>query len=406
MLFVAALLTAVVAQANPAPPAVSTGAADSITTSGATVAGTVNPGGAATTYQVEYGTTSAYGLTTTAADAGAGTDPVSVRVALGGLTADTTYHYRLVATHAAGTGRGGDRSFRTSVATGAPSVSSVAASGIGPLGATLRANVTPNRLATTVRFEYGATTSYGSTTADQGIGAGSSRVTVNAAVAGLKPNTRYHFRAVASNAAGVTRGGDRSFVTARTPTGVALTPSTTRPVWGSGLTIAGKVSGQGSITVALERQDFPFSNGFYQAATTAANSSGSFSFTVPPLFSTTRLRVATRTPVPATSPVTTASVAVKVGVKTQRLRGRRVRLSGATWPAVPSGRISLQRQSRSGRWGVVARATPTPLAGNRSRYRLTVRLRSRALAYRVVVLARDGGAHVPGTSRVVTLPKR
>jgi hypothetical protein len=177
-------------------------------------------------------------------------------------------------------------------------------------------------------------------------------------------------------------------------------------VWGSGLTITGKVSGQGSITVALERQDFPFSNGFYQAGTTTANSGGSFSFTVPPLFSTTRLRVTTRTPVPVTSPVTTASVAVKVGVKTQRLHGRRVRLTGATWPAVPSGRISLQRQSRSGRWGLVARAEPTPLAGNRSRYRFTFPLRSRAIAYRVVVLARDGGAHVPGTSRVVTLPKR
>jgi hypothetical protein len=83
MYLVAALLTAVVAQANPAPPAVSTGAADSITTSGATVTGTVDPGGAATTYQVEYGTSSSYGLTTAAADAGSGTDPVAARDARG-----------------------------------------------------------------------------------------------------------------------------------------------------------------------------------------------------------------------------------------------------------------------------------------------------------------------------------
>jgi hypothetical protein len=406
MYLVAALLTAVVAQANPAPPAVTTGAADSITTSGATVTGTVDPGGAATTYQVEYGTSSSYGLTTAATDAGSGTDPVAVRVTLAGLTADTTYHYRLVATNAAGTDRGSDRSFRTLVTTRAPSVTSVAANAIGPLGATLRANVTPNRLATSVHFEYGTTTRYGAGTADQAIGAGSSSVTVTAPVGGLKPNTRYHFRAVATNAAGVTRGGDRSFTTQRTPTGVALTPSTTRPTWGSGLTITGKVSGQGSIPVALERQDFPFSNGFYQAATATASSSGNFAFTVPALFSTTRLRVTTRTAIPATSPVTTASVAVKVGLTTHRLHGRRMRLTGATWPAVPSGRISLQRQSRSGRWGVVARAKPSALAGNRSRYRFTLRLRSRALAYRVVVLARDGGAHVPGTSRVVTLPKR
>jgi hypothetical protein len=399
----AAFIAAAVALAQ---PAATTGAADSITTSSATLTGTVNPGGVATTYHFEYGTSSSYGLTTPDTDAGSGSSAVSISAPLAGLTSDTTYHYRLVATNADGASQGADRTFRTSAGARPPSVSSVAATGVGPASATLRANVTPNRLATTVRFDYGTSTAYGATTADQAIGAGTSRVTVSAAIGGLKTNTTYHYRAVATNAAGVTRGGDRSFTTSRTPTGVALTPSTTRPVWGSGLTVSGKVSGQGSITVALERQDFPFATGFYQAATTAASSSGSFSFTVPPLFSTTRLRVTTRTPIPVTSAVATASVAVKVGIKLQRLKHRRARLTGATWPAVPSGRVSLQRESRSGRWGVIARSTPTALAGNRSRYRFTVRLRSRATAYRVVVLARDGGAHVPGTSRVVTLPKR
>ena len=121
---------------------------------------------------------------------------------------------------------------------------------------------------------------------------------------------------------------------------------------------------------------------------------------------TTRLRVVTWTAIVATSPVTTASVAVRVGLNKRRLAGRRYRLEGATWPAVPAGRVSLQRQSRSGRWGAVARARPTALSGGRSRYRFTVPRRSRALSYRVVVLARDGGAHVPGTSRTVTLPRR
>ncbi len=46
------------------------------------------------------------------------------------------------------------------------------------------------------------------------------------------------------------------------------------------------------------------------------------------------------------------------------------------------------------------------LTGNRSRYRFIVARRSRATNYRVVVLARDGGAHVPGTSRTLTVPKR
>jgi hypothetical protein len=301
---------------------------------------------------------------------------------------------------------GSDRTFKTGPNPQPPTVGSRAQTGTGPASTTLRAYVTPNGLATTVRFEYGKSTSYGTNTPDQALGAGTSRISVSAAVANLEPNTRYHFRAVATNAAGVTRGGDRAFTTARTPTSVALTPSTTRPIWGSGLTITGKVGGQGSIPVALERSDFPFGNGFYQAATATANGSGNFSFIVPPLFSTTRLRVVTRTSIPVSSTVVTASVAVKVGLYTKRLRGKRVRITGATWPAVPAGHVSLQRQTRTGRWLLVKRAKPTVLPNDRSRYRFTVPRRSRALSYRVVVVARDGGAHVPGTSRVVSVPKR
>ena len=57
----ALLLSAVLAQAA---PAATTGAAESITTGSAAVTGTVNPGGEATTYHFEYGTSTSYGLTT------------------------------------------------------------------------------------------------------------------------------------------------------------------------------------------------------------------------------------------------------------------------------------------------------------------------------------------------------
>jgi hypothetical protein len=277
---------------------------------------------------------------------------------------------------------------------------------VNSLGATLAAGVNPRGLATSVRFEYGTSTSYGTATPEQAIGAGGSTVSVTAAIGGLKPGTKYNYRAVASSAAGITRGGNRCFTTSKAPTGVAITPSTIRPVWGSGLTIRGTVSGAGSLPVALEKQDFPYSVGFAQIATASANSSGAFTLTAPPLFVTARLRVVTRTTIVATSPVTTASVAVKVGLKTKRLRRKRLRVEGATWPAVPSGRISLQRQSRSGRWGLLKRTRPIALSGDRSRYRFIVARRGRATSYRVVVLARDGGAHVPGASRTLTVPKR
>lgn len=78
-------------------PLVTTGDAADVTRSGARLTGTVNPQGTATSYRFEYGTTTAYGSTTTAADAGSGTGAVAASAALTGLAAQTTYHYRLVA---------------------------------------------------------------------------------------------------------------------------------------------------------------------------------------------------------------------------------------------------------------------------------------------------------------------
>jgi hypothetical protein len=396
------LLAALIAAAAVA----TTGGADSITTSSATLTGTVNPGGVSTTYHFEYGTSSSYGLSTPDTDGGSGSGAVSVSAGISSLTADTTYHYRIVASNTDGPSQGADRTFRTTANAKPPSVSSASATGVNAVGATLRANVNPNRLATTVHFEYGTSTGYGTATAEQPAGSGTSTSTASAAVGGLKPHTTYHYRAVATNAAGVTRGGDRTLTTSRTPTSVAVTLSTVRPTWGSGLTITGTVSGQGSIPVALERQDFPFTTGFYQAAQVTASSSGKFTITVAQMFSASRMRVVTRTAIPVTSAVSPVAVAVKVGLRAQRVSGRRVRLTGSLWPGVAHGRISLQRQTATGRWLLVEHVAPHALSGNRSSYKVTVARRSRALSYRVVVVAHNGGANVPGTSRTVTVPKR
>src|SRR4051794_6465191 len=275
----ALLLSVLIAQATPAPPTVTTGAAESITTGSAAVTGTVNPNGEATTYHFEYGTSSSYGLQTPDQNLAAGTDPVSVRATISGLTDNTTYHFRLVA----GGVNGADKSFKTSVRASAPSISSRAASGVSATGATLNASVTPRTLATTVRFEYGTSTSYGASAPEQAIGAGTSAVAVNAGIGGLKPNTRYNFRAVATSAAGVTRGSNRTFTTGRAPTGIVVMPSTIRPVWGSGLTMTGTVSGSGTTPVALEKLDFPFTGQWVQVASATSSSSGAFTLTAPPL---------------------------------------------------------------------------------------------------------------------------
>lgn len=86
-----------------------------MTSTSATLNGTINPEGSTTTYQFEYGTTTAYGTKAplVAISAGAGVSPVSVNRGISGLTPNTTYHYRLVATNQAGEVEGADGTFVT-----------------------------------------------------------------------------------------------------------------------------------------------------------------------------------------------------------------------------------------------------------------------------------------------------
>ena len=115
-----------------------------------------------------------------------------------------------------------------------------------------------------MRFEYGTSTSYGTATPEQAIGAGSSTVTVTRRDrAACEPNTRYNYRAVATSAAGVTRGGNRTVHDgARADRRRRSRPRRSGRSGATALTITGTVSGAGTTPVALEKQDFPFSGPF------------------------------------------------------------------------------------------------------------------------------------------------
>ena len=95
------------------PPRVSTEAATAIGQTAATLQGSVNPRGLATTYRFVYGKTTAYGLSTAPVGAGSGTTPKSVSARITGLGPGTTYHYRIEATNSAGTTLGKDERFTT-----------------------------------------------------------------------------------------------------------------------------------------------------------------------------------------------------------------------------------------------------------------------------------------------------
>ncbi len=78
-------------------PSVSTGRATHVKELSAVLTGTVRPNGADTTYQFEWGLTTAYGTITGTRSAGHGTAPVGVKVAARHLFPGIKYHYRLIA---------------------------------------------------------------------------------------------------------------------------------------------------------------------------------------------------------------------------------------------------------------------------------------------------------------------
>ena len=196
-----------------AAAAAETGPASNVGPTTATIAGTVDAGGGTVSYHFEYGTSSSYGLQTPSQAATGG--QVDVHADLTGLTTDTTYHYRLVAT----SGTGADRTFQTAAPPGPPTATTSSARNVTADGARLAARVDPNGRATTYRFEYGTTTGYGRQTAETSAGSGQSATSVSATIGGLLANTRYHFRVVATNAAGVARGRDRTLHHAAQPEG-------------------------------------------------------------------------------------------------------------------------------------------------------------------------------------------
>lgn len=99
-----------------APPVATTGSAASVTSSSATLGASVTPNFSATSYHFDYGTTTAYGSFTSAASAGEGGVAQAALATVSGLKPSTTYHFRVVATNAAGTVVGADQTLTTAKA--------------------------------------------------------------------------------------------------------------------------------------------------------------------------------------------------------------------------------------------------------------------------------------------------
>lgn len=203
-----ALFTTIGTAPAPSPgPAATTAAATNVNQGGATLNGTDNPNGQATSYYFEYGPTPNYGFETAPQSAGSGTatQPASANVT--GLPSSTAFHYRLVAVSAGGTALGPDQTFTT---TTPPTASTGQATQISNTSVRVNGELNPHGHTTTYFFQYGTTTGYGLQTRPIDAGSGTSNVAVHSVIGALTPKSTYHYRLVAESAGGISYGSDQS----------------------------------------------------------------------------------------------------------------------------------------------------------------------------------------------------
>ncbi|HEX7291520.1 MAG TPA: hypothetical protein VF250_10380 [Conexibacter sp.] len=221
--------------------------ASDVTDTTATVEGTVSPNSEATTYTFEYGTTTAYGQSTVPASAGSGGSAQAVSANLILLSPSTTYHVRLAATNATGTTYGPDQVV-TTTAPGAPSATSLSATGVTASDATLEGVVNPENALTTYHFEWDTTTAYSNQipASDVSVGSDGTDHAVSQLLTDLEPNTTYHFRVVATSPSGTTYGADSMFTTDAVAPLASTSPAT--GVTGDGVTLGATVNPRNSAT--------------------------------------------------------------------------------------------------------------------------------------------------------------
>jgi hypothetical protein len=107
-----------------------------------------------------------------------------------------------------------------------PDVTGTSTSDITASSAVLKATIHPEGHETTYFFEYGQTEAYGSQTAQASAGDDDNAHPVNVPVSGLHASTTYHYRVVATNSGGTTRGPDKTFTTLAAPPGDPGDPGT------------------------------------------------------------------------------------------------------------------------------------------------------------------------------------
>lgn len=120
LLVIVLSLTVGAGTALAAKPLATTDPATDVTPIGATLHGTVDPRGVATSAFFQYGTTKSYGRKTPAQSAGLAPGAVPLSAGVTSLKSATTYHFRIVGESKDGKTNGADRTFKTAAPTTTP----------------------------------------------------------------------------------------------------------------------------------------------------------------------------------------------------------------------------------------------------------------------------------------------
>lgn len=195
--------------------------ATNITVSSATLNGSANANYLSTIVSFEYGTTTGYGsIASPSQSPVTGNTVTNVSTDITGLEAGTIYHFRLKSVNSLGTTYGSDLTFTTLGQI--PTTTTLASTNLSTTSASVSGSVNANYLSSVVTFEYGTTTSYGSTIiATQSPVSGNSVTNVSANITGLTAGTIYHYRIKAVNSLGTSNGSDLTVTT------LGLVPTTT-----------------------------------------------------------------------------------------------------------------------------------------------------------------------------------